>query len=398
MTGFLEKCFSPFVKFVTQPGELKNTQIVLCLLGSCFVAGLFIIILFAFQSSSIPQGLSVVGAGWILAGGIFMAGALLGFLFGIPRTLQEGSQSGGRYQDNTNLEQISDWLCKIIVGVGLTQLIFIPSTLQKYAAEIAPALGSFPSSEAFAIAIFIFFSIDGFLVGYLWTRVYFGSELESSHQKLETQVTHLNVMQEQNKNDKTARLLVAQILNPPPGLPDVKLEDLKNAISKASKEMKTEIFYTAQKIRRDNWRNLMDKPSMERTIPIFQAMVADDKRSRYHTIHGQLGFALKDQLKPNWKEAEAELTKAIEIRGSWKENGGLMYEFNRAICIIENDKEGGKVRKATPDVREKIVNDLKAAATDSEIHTIIPTISSISEWLNLNNLKMIDSPPYIVDK
>ncbi len=30
------------------------------------------------------------------------------------------------YRSNTNLEQISDWLTKILVGVGLTQQTFFP--------------------------------------------------------------------------------------------------------------------------------------------------------------------------------------------------------------------------------------------------------------------------------
>jgi hypothetical protein len=79
-------------------------------------------------------------------------GVLLGFLFGIPRTLQQelppsssppapaaSPQSPERvftganwsYQQtvNTNLEQISDWLTKILVGVGFTQLHQLPSQL-----------------------------------------------------------------------------------------------------------------------------------------------------------------------------------------------------------------------------------------------------------------------------
>src|SRR5262245_41130372 len=68
-------------------------------------------------------------------------GSLLGFLFGIPRSLQrlgppppgikpgeEGSSEATRplasvraFASNTSLEEISDWLTKIIIGVGLVQ-------------------------------------------------------------------------------------------------------------------------------------------------------------------------------------------------------------------------------------------------------------------------------------
>src|SRR5438552_685547 len=76
------------------------------------------------------------GAMWALA--CFAVGVVTGFLFGIPRVLQ-GTDSGAEatahtpYQQrvNTNLEQISDWLTKIIVGLGLVQLTKVPGYLSK---------------------------------------------------------------------------------------------------------------------------------------------------------------------------------------------------------------------------------------------------------------------------
>jgi hypothetical protein len=71
-----------------------------------------------------------VAAGLAVASAAEVSGALLGFLFGIPRVLaadQSRNHDSRRNQmsdaiiANTNLEQISDWLTKILVGVGLTQ-------------------------------------------------------------------------------------------------------------------------------------------------------------------------------------------------------------------------------------------------------------------------------------
>src|SRR5690242_16782606 len=57
-------------------------------------------------------GLSKAGASWALGAGAFFAvGMSAGFIFGIPR--------GSHKYVNSNLEQISDWLTKILVGVGL---------------------------------------------------------------------------------------------------------------------------------------------------------------------------------------------------------------------------------------------------------------------------------------
>src|SRR5690349_18031210 len=74
---------------------------------------------------------SVFAVALLVAGAAFLGGALLGFLFGIPRLLANDAAAppapavGGAsepparspYAPNTNLEQISDWLTKILVGV-----------------------------------------------------------------------------------------------------------------------------------------------------------------------------------------------------------------------------------------------------------------------------------------
>jgi hypothetical protein len=59
---------------------------------------------------------SVLAVGLLVAGGAFLAGGLLGFLFGIPRSIGGAETEAtdatrrARYLPNTNLEQISDWL------------------------------------------------------------------------------------------------------------------------------------------------------------------------------------------------------------------------------------------------------------------------------------------------
>lgn len=130
---------------------------------------------------------------WALA--CLALGALLGFLFGIPRSLQdkngqpavasvapaattaEGTQPANvpgirSWTDvNTNLEQISDWLTKIIVGATLVQLQKIPETVSRISAFIARSLGG-PDQQFFAGALLVYFIILGFLGSYLLTRLY----------------------------------------------------------------------------------------------------------------------------------------------------------------------------------------------------------------------------------
>ena len=125
--------------------------------------------------------MTALAIGTLTAGASLMVGALLGFLFGIPRTLQgerppdvlERSSGGSapEYRVNTNLEQISDWLTKILVGVGLVQLGAIIDALGNLADYIDRSLGNPGGGAAFALGVVIYFAVGGFLIAYLWTRL-----------------------------------------------------------------------------------------------------------------------------------------------------------------------------------------------------------------------------------
>ena len=146
----------------------------------------------------------------VLAGGVFcrfQAGflALLwaiafsavgicgGFLFGIPKTVQfdQATQSRGadarkgngvrradyRSVVNNNLVDISDWLTKIIVGLGLVNLGKIPALILKVARVLSDSLekcGTCGCTDyvAFSAGLVIGFLSLGFLFGYLFTRLY----------------------------------------------------------------------------------------------------------------------------------------------------------------------------------------------------------------------------------
>ena len=122
--------------------------------------------------------------GVLFAGAFLFLGILTGFVFGLPRytppkeqesadddDLPDEKQPHSLYAHNTNLQEISDWLTKILVGVGLTQLSAMPRSLRRLAVYVSPAFGGDRSAETFAIAIVIYFSSAGFLFGYLWTRI-----------------------------------------------------------------------------------------------------------------------------------------------------------------------------------------------------------------------------------
>jgi hypothetical protein len=187
------------------------------------------------------------------------AGAIVGFLFGIPRVLQgsdgrpergdrnratgqrgSGEQSSNpsaapepaagdrtldpssdyRQQVNTNLEQISDWLTKIIVGLGLVELRNIPGYVDSMAERLAQCFET-PCGMAFAGALIVYFSVVGFFSGYLLTRLFLASAFSRADQAALQRLTE-ELQRVREKVKSTEETLRAQgrpqgITSPQPG-------------------------------------------------------------------------------------------------------------------------------------------------------------------------------------
>jgi len=155
----------------------------------CFTAfGLLAICLLALSSVSPFSWLAtarILGFGFLYAAAFFAAGSLIGFLFGIPRSItyatgkddkpntdgKSADHQQARYKTNTNLEEISDWLTKIIVGLGLINLKSIPVKLKTAAWFFANFCGK-DYCEPIAMALIVYFSVCGFFLAYLMTRLF----------------------------------------------------------------------------------------------------------------------------------------------------------------------------------------------------------------------------------
>jgi hypothetical protein len=72
---------------------------------------------------------------------------------------------------NTNLEQISDWLTKIIVGVSLVNSEKIGAAVMMASKEMAQSFGG-EAMNSIALAMLTYFGVVGLLGGYLLTRLY----------------------------------------------------------------------------------------------------------------------------------------------------------------------------------------------------------------------------------
>jgi hypothetical protein len=328
---------------------------------------------------------SVLGCGLGVTAAAIMAGGLLGFLFGIPRTIVNATTSGqgGGYEGITNLEQISDWLTKILVGVGLVQIARAPTALAHLADAMAPGFGGVSSSGGFGLALAIFFSATGFLYLYLWSRIDFLLELRSLNAIRATVRAAAKAIVSATETEKQAILSkIDRALNPQAGVATPNSEELTAAISGATPYLRQQTFQRAEEQRRQNWRSNPDR--MTRTIPVFEALIATDKDNRYHRNHGELGFALKDLHPPQLQRSFEELSTAITMRGSPpSEKGWAAYELNRAVCRILLDSALDANSPSTVDVAAAIVADLQAADTDSYNHSLIGKVE-IQGWLTRN--------------
>jgi tetratricopeptide (TPR) repeat protein len=133
-------------------------------------------------------------------------GGLIGFIFGIPRSLQETSKEnienadndkkGSSYKANTSLEQISDWLTKILLGVGLTQISNIPGGLRKIAEYFSKNLG-FPKSEPPILSLIIIFLITGFFIGYIVTRIKLTEAFARSDLQIRNMISQLVIQEKE---------------------------------------------------------------------------------------------------------------------------------------------------------------------------------------------------------
>jgi hypothetical protein len=362
-----------------------GSLLLLALFGEVFVA------LYVTTSAQLTDALSAVSTITGVALASLMAGGLIGFLFGIPRRLQEtspdatpngGAQKSDRplYSGNTNLEQVSDWLTKIIIGVSLVQLLPIVGFVRDTGTMVAQSLGT-PDQIAFPISVIVLYAICGFMIGYLWARLYLGKALDAAERQTLEEV--IDELKQQNLVDaETIKLVRAQLSDETRVRPST--EELERAVKSASTDTKTYAFYLAQNLRTLNWRDR--KAVMERCIPVFRALIASDTEGAFHRNFGQLAYALKDQRSPDWKQAEENFTKAIDMRGPAQEQEFHAYEANRAICRIQQDSALAKKAAAEEGVRNRIVEDLKVAMQDEWTREWLQKEQLVTNWLAQNKL------------
>lgn len=117
----------------------------------------------------------------LVAAAAIGVGALVGFLFGMPRAPNasadddsSGSEGQVRYRPSNNLEQVSDWLTKLLIGVGLVEVRQLGSVLNRIGVAVDQSLsGSVAGTNVITQVVIVIFVLLGFICSFLWTRIYY---------------------------------------------------------------------------------------------------------------------------------------------------------------------------------------------------------------------------------
>jgi hypothetical protein len=378
------------------------------------------------ESCNLSKFLSLFGIVIAIAFASFAVGGIIGFLFGIPHTITNHSenippsgnnvspvstqsspvqgstgtmavasqnitgQSKSNYALSTNLEQIADWLTKIIVGVGLTQIHKIFLLFNQSCSALGTTLQHCTSTQQngslIVGCIIILFTIEGFLIVYLWTFLYLLKIQDSIACDIINTIS--SKIEDTDLHDKQAIDLANKQLSSTDGAPDIPVNDLAQVFQNASQNILSSIFFKAVLIRKQFWQDTNAKNKIEKTIPVFEALIAVDNNFEFPENYAQLAFVLKDKTNPDYKLAINYLNKAISgfKAGDGIRNKAIIF-FNRAYCQIKLDANfiGTPQTSSSPENKQSILNDLNEAYKEPYVKVIIDNDQVVTDWKKLNS-------------
>ena len=170
------------------------------LLLVCTVLCIFILCgdAYIFREASDPGFLPF--ARWdalLWAAACLSSGFLVGFIFAIPRPGEKSdADKKSAFVINANLNEVSDWLTKIVVGLGLVELTKIPGKLDVLSHWMAVGLSKSTSGPdidrlaSISSAIIVYSAVLGFLGGYLITVLFLAAAFERAKSVTEGTFVH----------------------------------------------------------------------------------------------------------------------------------------------------------------------------------------------------------------
>ncbi|MFD1602328.1 pYEATS domain-containing protein [Flavobacterium artemisiae] len=209
--------------------EIETEPSILIYFLLSLIVGLIGVI--GFPLSNNGNGFSLVFIGILLGMSSLVCGFFTGTLFGMPK---RNATDSSDYTLNNSLVEISEWLTKIIVGLGLVNLREIPEYLYNLGQFVKKDSNNQSYVDFYAMSILVYFSVLGLYVGYNYMRLVLSpkykivddnmlKKIEQVTEKLkETKKENVKLQDEISiKSDAAQNLL--KIVNKP----DIPIEDIQ---------------------------------------------------------------------------------------------------------------------------------------------------------------------------
>ncbi|WOB70582.1 D-Ala-D-Ala carboxypeptidase family metallohydrolase [Microcystis aeruginosa] len=168
------------------------------------------------------------------------------------------------------------------------------------------------------------------------------------------------------------------------GLNQSELSEMQEKLESATDDVKERAFNLAHDARSLGRRTLTFKDRVNRTIPIFKALVASDNNNP--SYNAELGYAYISSQPPDLDKAISYLDRAIELRipGASTEGDSWKYEMNRAIARIGlgNSQSRDDILKDLFAVEQR--KELAQAIDEYERDGVDGGNNSIKNWLIQN--------------
>ena len=205
--------------------------------------------------------------------------------------------------------------------------------------------------------------------------------LKAAYQQKMEAVDGLKIIDQLNKHIQT-------------GLTNSELAELTAAIRQAAATVRKQVFDLAKDFRRTANLSDVTKPRIERTIPIFEALI--DSEPDNHQFYAEAAFAYKDSGSPDLFKAIQYLDKAIETRGDRHQADTWKYELSRAITRIQQAYQTQSSYNFDAATNDRIIEDLLAVARIYNLENILKSASEknipipVWEWI-VRNKTMLES-------
>jgi hypothetical protein len=159
---------------------------------------------------TIPDmGSRILFIGLILGIAAFISSFFTGTLFGMPK---RNNIKESDYSLNNSLVEISDWLTKIIVGLGLVNLKEIPDFLISLG-EYVRASSKYEGQlvNIYSIGIVVYFGFLGLYIGYNYMRLVLSNKYKNADDNLlekKLEIAKNEVLEAKNENDQKGKEII----------------------------------------------------------------------------------------------------------------------------------------------------------------------------------------------